>query len=84
MADIRDYHQVREAAAGVEYIIHLAAIPSVTRSIHDPLTTNEVNVQGTLNVLHAAKEAKVKSPKIFGIPARDRFEGRPSTDCGLV
>lgn len=60
VADIRDFGQVQEAVTDIDYIIHLAAIPSVTRSIHDPLTTNEVNVQGTLNLLKAAKEAEVR------------------------
>ncbi len=58
--DIRSYHIVREAVDGVNFILHQAALPSVPRSIKDPLTTNEVNVVGTLNVLNAAKDAKVK------------------------
>lgn len=45
---------------GIDYVFHLAAIPSVPRSIQDPLTTNEVNVTGTLNVLIAARNNKVK------------------------
>ena len=58
--DIRSYHIVREAMEGVNYILHQAALPSVPRSVKDPLTTNEVNVVGTLNVLNAAKDCKVK------------------------
>jgi UDP-glucose 4-epimerase len=58
--DIRSYHIVREAVEGVDFILHQAALPSVPRSVKDPLTTNEVNVVGTLNVLNAAKETKVK------------------------
>ena len=58
--DIRSYHIVRDAVDGVDYILHQAALPSVPRSVKDPLTTNEVNVVGTLNVLNAAKDAKVK------------------------
>ncbi len=58
--DIRSYHIVREAAAGMDYILHQAALPSVPRSIRDPITSNEVNVVGTLNILHAAKDANVK------------------------
>ena len=58
--DIRSYHIVRDAVCDVEAIIHLAALPSVPRSIKDPITTNEVNVGGTLNVLDAAREAGVE------------------------
>ena len=58
--DIRSYHIVREAVQGVDFILHQAALPSVPRSIKDPLTTNEVNVVGTLNILNAAKDEGVK------------------------
>jgi len=58
--DIRSYHIVRAAVEGVDYILHQAALPSVPRSINDPLTTNEVNVVGTLNILNAAKDVGVK------------------------
>jgi len=58
--DIRSYHIVREAVEGVDFILHQAALPSVPRSVKDPITSNEVNVVGTLNILNAAKEAKVK------------------------
>lgn len=58
--DIRSYHIVREAMQGVDFILHQAALPSVPRSIKDPITTNEVNVTGVLHILDAAKDAKVK------------------------
>jgi nucleoside-diphosphate-sugar epimerase len=58
--DVRSYHIVREAVAGVDFILHQAALPSVPRSVKDPITTNEVNVVGTLNILNAANESKVK------------------------
>ena len=58
--DIRSYHIVRQAVSGIEVILHQAALPSVPRSINDPITTNEVNVTGTLNILDAAKDAGVK------------------------
>lgn len=55
--DIRSYHIVRQAMDGVSVVFHQGALPSVPRSISDPITTNEVNVQGTLNILHAALDA---------------------------
>jgi len=58
--DIRSYHIVRAAVEGVDFILHQAALPSVPRSINDPLTTNEVNVVGTLNILNAAKDVGAK------------------------
>lgn len=58
--DIRSYHIVREAVGGVDVILHQAALPSVPRSVRDPITSNDVNVTGTLNILDAAKDAKVK------------------------
>jgi nucleoside-diphosphate-sugar epimerase len=58
--DIRDAEGVRRAMEGIDYVLHQAALPSVPRSIADPISTNEVNVQGTLNVLVAARDAKVR------------------------
>ena len=58
--DIRSYHIVRQAVKDIEVILHQAALPSVPRSINDPITTNEVNVMGTLNILDASKEAGVR------------------------
>lgn len=57
--DLRSYHLVREAVAGVDYVLHHGALPSVQRSVRDPITTNEVNVAGTLNILQAARDANV-------------------------
>lgn len=59
-ADIQDLDAVREAVAGVEVVLHQAALPSVPRSVADPLTSNAVNVKGTLNVLVAARDAGVR------------------------
>lgn len=58
--DIRDLDLVKEASQGVDYILHQAALRSVPKSINDPLAYDEVNVGGTLKVLLAASEAKVK------------------------
>jgi UDP-glucose 4-epimerase len=57
--DVRSYHTVREAVDGVHFVLHQAALPSVPRSIRDPITSNDVNVVGTLNVLNASRDAKV-------------------------
>ena len=59
-ADIRDYSSCLDACDGIDLITHQAALGSVPRSIDDPLTTNEVNITGTLNVFTAAREKKVK------------------------
>ena len=58
--DIRDTDTVRRAARGVRFVIHTAALPSVVRSVKDPLATNSVNVCGTLKVLQAARAAHVE------------------------
>lgn len=58
--DIRSFHIVQKAVKGIDIILHQAALPSVPRSINDPITSNEVNVVGTLNVLEAAREHNVK------------------------
>lgn len=59
-ADILDRDAMNKACAGVDYIFHEAAIPSVPVSIQDPIGTNETNLNGTLNVLEAARNAGVK------------------------
>lgn len=58
--DIRNEHDLDKAAAGVNGIFHLAALPRVTYSIEHPLETHDVNVNGTLQVLLAARRNKVK------------------------
>ena len=58
--DIRDLPLLKKIAQGVDYVLHQAALRSVPKSVGDPVSYNEVNVGGTLNVLLAAKEAKVK------------------------
>ena len=59
-SDIRDYGAVLAAVRGADVVFHLAAIPSVPRSIRDPVPSHEVNIDGTFNVLCACAEAKVK------------------------
>jgi UDP-N-acetylglucosamine/UDP-N-acetylgalactosamine 4-epimerase len=58
--DIRNYQTCLDACEGIHLISHQAALGSVPRSINDPLTTNEVNITGTLNIFTAAKEKGVK------------------------
>lgn len=58
--DIRDFPTCQKAVEGVDYVLHQAALGSVPRSIKDPITSNEVNVSGFLNMLIAARDANVK------------------------
>ncbi len=59
-ADILDLDAMHKACAGVDFVFHEAAIPSVPKSVLDPLGSNRANVDGTVNVLVAARDAKVK------------------------
>ncbi|MFQ6040127.1 MAG: SDR family oxidoreductase [Candidatus Poribacteria bacterium] len=91
--DIRDLERVREAVKGMDYVFHQAALPSVTRSIKDPITTNDVNISGTLNVLVAARDAKVKrviyaaSSSAYGdtptLPKREDMPANPISPYGV-
>src|SRR4051794_41981244 len=54
--ELRSYERVHNAVRGVEIVYHLGALGSVPRSVQDPLTSNAVNVDGTLNVLLAARD----------------------------
>lgn len=58
--DLRSFHIVRAAVKGCEFVLHQGALPSVPRSVADPITSNDVNILGTLNILEAAKEFGVK------------------------
>jgi len=85
--DIRNYELMNKITSGVDYVIHQAALPSVARSIKEPLLVNEVNIGGTLNVLFAAKENKVKrvvyasSSSVYGdtpvMPKKEDFHPCP-------
>src|SRR5580658_2839886 len=59
-ADILDLEAMKHACSGVDYVLHQAAIPSVPKSVLDPIGSNRANVDGTVNVLVAARDAKVK------------------------
>ena len=58
--ELRSYERVHNAVRGVEVVFHQGALPSVPRSVQDPLTTGAVNVEGTLNVLLAARDEGVR------------------------
>jgi UDP-N-acetylglucosamine 4-epimerase len=58
--DIRNLENCRKATQGADYVLHQAALGSVPRSLNDPITTNDVNISGHLNMLTAARDAKVK------------------------
>lgn len=58
--DIRDLATCHQAVKNIDYVLHQAALGSVPRSINDPITSNDVNVSGFLNMLVAARDAKVK------------------------
>src|SRR5436190_16953846 len=84
--DIRNVSAVREAVDGVEVVYHLAALPSVARSVSDPIRSNAVNVEGTLNVLVAARDAQVgrvvyaSSSSVYGdTPTLPKHEEMPSS-----
>ncbi len=91
--DLRDAAAVREAMRGVRHAFHIGALASVQASVDDPATTHEVNVTGTLNVLLAAREAKVdrvvfsSSASIYGdspeMPKREDMLPEPLTGYAL-
>lgn len=58
--DLRDLEVTRRATGGVEYVLHQGALPSVPRSVADPVLSNEINVGGTVNLLIAARDAGVR------------------------
>lgn len=60
VGDIRNLHDCQKAVDGVDYVFHEAALGSVPRSIKDPITTNETNIFGFLNMLVASRDARVK------------------------
>ncbi len=84
---ITDLNLLNELFKDVDYVFHQAAIPSVPRSIEDPMRTNEVNVKGTLNVLIAARDGGVKkviyasSSSVYGdtpeLPKREDMTPNP-------
>ena len=92
--DICNLADLKEAVAGVDYILHQAAIPSVPRSVIDPISSHNADVTGTLHVLWAAKEAGVKrvvyaaSSSAYGdseqLPKEEAMRVRPISPYGLM
>lgn len=81
--DIRDFSICQKACEGIDYVSHQAALGSVPRSIKDPLTTNEVNITGFVNMITAAKDAHIKtfvyasSSSVYGSePTLPKIENR--------
>ena len=92
--DIRNIDDCRKAVTNVEYVFHEAALGSVPRSINDPITTNEVNISGFLNMLVAARDAGVKrfiyaaSSSTYGdsesLPKVEDFIGKPLSPYAIT
>jgi len=91
---ITDIEMVRKAMHEAEYVLHLAARTSVPRSVKDPIETNKINIDGTLNVLVAAKELKVKrvvfaaSSSAYGetptLPKVETMQPQPISPYGVT
>jgi nucleoside-diphosphate-sugar epimerase len=91
--DIREYDAVAAAVAGADTVFHLAAIPSVPRSIHDPVPSHEVNIDGTFNMMRAAQEGGVRrfvyaaSSSAYGdtdvLPKAETMMPRPKSPYAL-
>jgi len=92
--DIRNVKDCRNSCDGVDYILHQAAIGSVTRSIEDPIYTNENNIAGFLNIVLAARDAKVKrfvyasSSSVYGdhpvLPKIEENTGKPLSPYAIT
>lgn len=92
--DIRDLEQCKKAVIGVDYVLHQAALGSVPRSINDPITTNDVNVSGFLNMLVASRDAGVKrfiyaaSSSTYGdseaLPKVEEIIGKPLSPYAIT
>ncbi len=92
--DITDLDRLAPAFRGVDFVLHQAAIPSVPRSVSDPVTSNRNNIDGTLNVLVASRDAKVKrvvyasSSSAYGdtpaLPKRESMMPAPISPYGVT
>lgn len=94
VGDIRKLEDCQKATEGMEYVFHEAALGSVPRSIKDPITTNEVNIGGFLNMLVAARDAKIKrfifaaSSSTYGdsqsLPKKEDVIGKPLSPYAIT
>jgi len=92
-ADIRNLETIKPLFSGIDYVFHLAAFARVQPSIEDPATSNDINLNGTLNVLLAARDANVRkviysaSSSAYGnqevMPLKENMPGRPLSPYGL-
>jgi UDP-glucose 4-epimerase len=92
--ELRSYERVHNAVRGAEVVFHLGALGSVPRSVQDPLTTSAVNVEGTLNVLLAARDEGIRrvvfasSSSVYGsaieLPAREHGPVDPISPYGVA
>tara|TARA_B100000427_G_scaffold140520_1_gene116899 strand:+ start:8651 stop:9664 length:1014 start_codon:yes stop_codon:yes gene_type:complete len=92
--DILNFNEVSKVCKGVDFVLHQAALGSVPRSIEDPITSNEINVNGFLNVIKASQEAKVKkfifasSSSIYGdqpdLPKKEKIIGNQLSPYALT
>ncbi len=92
-ADIREFRACRKVVDGVDFVFHQAALTSVPLSIEDPLLTNEINITGTLNLLLASRETKVRrlvfasSAAVYGddsrLPKTENMKGLPISPYAL-
>ena len=92
--DIRNAEQVTEIMTGVDYVLHQAALPSVARSVDNPLLSNDVNVNGCLNVLNVARQVGVKrlvfaaSSSAYGetavLPKVETMAPKPQSPYGVA
>ncbi len=92
--ELRSYERVHNAVRGVEVVFHLGALGSVPRSVQDPLTSNAVNVEGTLNVLLAARDEGVRrvifssSSSVYGsagaLPRTEEMAPDPISPYGVA
>lgn len=79
--DIRDLNSLKLACKNVDFIIHLAALRAVGRSVDDPVSTNEVNISGTLNVLIAARDSRVK--RVVSASSSSVYGGEMESDRNI-
>ncbi len=91
--DIRDLDDIKPLFKGVDYVFHFAAFPRVQPSIEDPITANDINLNGTLNILVSARDAGVKrvvysaSSSVYGnqekMPLKEDMSAQPLSPYGL-